>query len=75
MGFDDVPMAAWAGNALTTVQMRLAEMVDSAVEQLKRAIERDAGKPERIKIEADLVVRGSARVRKGFAAATRVEPA
>jgi DNA-binding LacI/PurR family transcriptional regulator len=70
IGFDGAPMAAWAGNSLTTFQMRVDEMVERAVEQLMLAIERGPVAPQRIKVASELVIRGSAQIPKGFDVST-----
>jgi len=62
IGFDGAPMAAWAGNDLTTVALRIEAMVESTVELLMRAIEDHKARPELIWIPGDLVIRGSARI-------------
>ncbi len=62
IGFDGAPMAAWAGNDLTTIRIRLEEMVNSTVELLMRAIDERPARPALIKIPGDLVIRKSARI-------------
>ena len=61
IGFDDVPMAAWAGNDLTTVRLPIEEMVDRAVELLTQAIEAPPGYAPIVRIAGELVRRSSAR--------------
>ena len=62
VGFDGAPMAAWAGNDLTTIRVRLEEMVDRTVELLMRAIDGHASKPALVRIAGDLVIGKSARM-------------
>lgn len=61
MGFDDTPMAAWAGNDLTTVRLPVEAMVDRAVELLTRAIAHRPARAEVIRIAGELVIRGTSR--------------
>lgn len=66
IGFDDVPPAAWAAYDLTTLRQRANLMVQSTVEILLEQLETpDAGVREET-IEAPLVVRGSARIPRGW---------
>jgi DNA-binding LacI/PurR family transcriptional regulator len=61
VGYDDVPMAGWPSYALTTVRQPVDVMVSRAVAALLARIEGDGG-PEKIRVEAPLVIRRSARV-------------
>jgi DNA-binding LacI/PurR family transcriptional regulator len=61
VGYDDVPMAAWPAYDLTTVRQRVHRMVEATVEALLGRIEGDPT-PRKIRIEAPLVVRRSARI-------------
>ena len=70
VGFDDVPMAAWAGNDLTTVRLPVDAMVARAVEFLLEAIEQRHGAAEVVRIAGELVLRGSSRVAPGRAKPT-----
>jgi len=65
MGFDDVPMAAWAGNALTTVRLPVEEMVERAVELLGRAMAERQEKAEVVRIAGELFVRSTTRAVPG----------
>lgn len=60
IGYDDVPMAAWAAYDLTTVRQPVEAMVEATVDCLIRQIE-GAQEPRRLRLPAPLVVRGSAR--------------
>lgn len=62
IGFDGAPMAAWAGNDLTTIALRLEAMVESTVDLLLRAIDGQRAGSEPIRIPGDLVIRNSARM-------------
>lgn len=65
VGYDDVPMAAWAAYALTTVRQPVEAMVEATVEALLAHVEGE-GAPRRVRLPGPLVVRGSARVPEGF---------
>ncbi|MEO0386383.1 MAG: LacI family DNA-binding transcriptional regulator [Pseudomonadota bacterium] len=67
VGFDDAPMAAWASFDLTTVRQPLGRMIEATVRLLMDRIGGGAPRPERIEIESELIVRGSARVPQGWA--------
>jgi LacI family transcriptional regulator len=68
VGFDDVPPASWAAYDLTTVRQRANLMVERTVDILLAEIEDPETPPRQIRIEAPLIVRGSARVPAGWAA-------
>lgn len=61
VGYDDVPMAAWPSYDLTTVRQSAERMVAETVDTLLHHIERDDDRPRRIRIDAPLIPRGSAR--------------
>ncbi|MEL6168643.1 MAG: LacI family DNA-binding transcriptional regulator [Pseudomonadota bacterium] len=62
VGFDDVPPAAWPAYNLTTIRQRANAMVDRTVAALLDEIESpDTARPQRITLDAPLIVRGSAR--------------
>ena len=66
VGYDDVPPAAWAAYDLTTVRQRANLMVEHTVEILLDQIA-NPDAPVQVKaIEAPLIVRGSARIPKGW---------
>ena len=65
VGYDDVPMAAWAAYDLTTVRQPVNQMVAATVEALIGRIEGD-GQPRRILIPGAMKIRGSSRKPKGF---------
>lgn len=66
VGYDDVPPASWAAYDMTTVRQRANRMVDATVDMLLRQIDTGETKPEQVLIEAPLIVRGTARVPKGW---------
>jgi DNA-binding LacI/PurR family transcriptional regulator len=61
VGFDDVPMAAWAAYDLTTFRQRVNRMVAETVTTLIEHIEGGATEPRRIAIDGILIERGSTR--------------
>jgi DNA-binding LacI/PurR family transcriptional regulator len=65
VGYDDVPIAAWAAYDLTTIRQPVNRMVDATVETLLALIEGD-GAPVKVRIVGPLIVRGSARIPEGF---------
>jgi len=66
IGYDDVPMAAWASYDLTTIRQPVNRMVAATVEALLGQIEDDAA-PRKTRIDGPLIVRGSARLPQGEA--------
>lgn len=66
VGYDDVPLAAWAAYGLTTVRQPVARMVAETVACLMDRIEGRADDARHVKIEGPLIVRTSARVPQGW---------
>jgi len=66
VGYDDVPQAAWPSYDLTTVRQPTNRMIDATVEILLDRIEEGVDEPRRVAIAGPLMVRGSARVPKGW---------
>ena len=62
IGFDDAPMAAWAGYELTTVRLPVEAMVACAVKMLLSGAEERHRRAKVVLIPGDLVLRGSSRV-------------
>lgn len=60
LGFDDVPMAAWAAYDLTTVRLPVNAMIERLMALLKRLRQEDATEPEVTFLPCRLVSRGSA---------------
>ena len=58
-GFDDTPIAAWAAFDLTSYRQPLGRMVAEAVETLLHRIEHREEPPRRVRLEGELIVRGS----------------
>ena len=65
IGYDDVPLAAWAAYDLTTVRQPVNRMVEAAVTTLLNQIEGDETYLQTIEIEGPLIQRGSSRPAKG----------
>lgn len=66
VGFDDVPLAAWASYDLTTVRQPANAMVAHTVTTLLDQIEDNEAAPKRVSIDGPLVIRGSARIPEGL---------
>ena len=62
VGYDDVPMAAWPTWNLTTVRQLLNRMVEATVETLMAQIDTPDRPTQRIEIDGDLIIRGTARI-------------
>jgi DNA-binding LacI/PurR family transcriptional regulator len=62
VGYDDVPLAAWASFNLTTVRQPANRMAQQTVATLMTHIEEGDPTPRRIAIGGPLIVRGSARL-------------
>lgn len=60
VGFDDIPMADWEGNRLTTIRLPVSAMASRAAELIARIISDDEPVQERIWIPCRLVERASA---------------
>lgn len=59
-GYDDVPMAAWSGFALTTYSQPAVQMVEATV-RLILALRADSGGHEQVMCPGELVIRSSTR--------------
>ena len=67
VGYDDVPPAGWPSYDLTTVRQRANLMIEETVKVLLSHIEAfDAKSVRKIVVDGPLIVRGSARVPKGW---------
>ena len=65
IGYDDVPLAAWAAYELTTVRQPVNRMVEATVTTLLNQIENDETYLQTIEIEGPLIQRRSSRPAKG----------
>ena len=65
VGYDDVPLAAWAAYDLTTMRQPLNRMVDATVGALISRIDDPSSATRHIAIESPLIQRGSTRTPKG----------
>ena len=61
VGFDDVPLAAWAAYNLTTVRQPVNRMVEAAVDTILGKIDDPERPAQKIEIDGPLILRGSAR--------------
>jgi len=67
VGYDDVPPASWLAYNLTTMRQRANLMVEETVAALMEHIENpNTTSPKRVAIDGPLIVRGSARLAKGW---------
>lgn len=65
IGYDDVPIAAWAAYDLTTVRQPVNQMVEAVVDMLFRRLEGQDTKPCTLEIPGPLIERGSTKINKG----------
>ncbi len=73
VGFDDVPLAAWASFDLTTVRQPSNRMVRETVATLTARIEEGATQPLRVTIDGPLMIRGTARLPEGVTRQERAD--
>ncbi len=66
VGYDDVPLAAWAAYDLTTYRQPVNRMVDATVDLILTQIETQGATPRQIEIDGKLILRGSARIPEGW---------
>jgi LacI family transcriptional regulator len=66
VGYDDVPPASWAGYNLTTLRQRANLMVEQTVRLMIDKIRDPEVAPRHLKISSPLIVRGSAKIPKGW---------
>lgn len=66
VGYDDVPMAAWAAYDLTTVRQPVNKMVTTTIDTLLGQINDPSRKPHKTEIPGPLIARGSARRPQGW---------
>ena len=66
IGYDDVPPASWAAYNLTTLRQRSNLMVSQSVELIINKIRDPQVAPQHIKISSPLIIRGSAKIPKGW---------
>lgn len=66
VGYDDVPPAALKAYDLTTVRQRANVMVDETVSLIIEKIDNPAYAARHIKVASPLIVRGSAKIPKGW---------
>jgi len=65
VGYDDVPMAAWASYDLTTYRQPVNRMVDATVDLMLDQVETGRLNTEQVEIAGELIIRSSARLPKG----------
>lgn len=64
VGFDDVPIASWGAYDLTTYRQPLDRMVAETVTTLMERIEGGATGPRRVRLDGELILRGTTRDRR-----------
>ena len=64
VGFDDVPIASWGAYDLTTYRQPLDRMVAETVTTLMERIEAGATEPRRVRLDGELILRGTTRDRR-----------
>ncbi|MEX0311365.1 MAG: LacI family DNA-binding transcriptional regulator [Tateyamaria sp.] len=68
VGYDDVTLAAWPSYDLTTVRQPAGQMAEATVDILMDRLSDPDTKPRRVALDGPLVLRGSARIPKGWTA-------
>ena len=66
IGYDDVPMAAWAAYDLTTVRQPVNKMVSATIDTLLAQINDPTRTSQKTEISGPLITRGSARRPEGW---------
>lgn len=68
VGYDDVTLSAWPSYDLTTVRQPAGQMAEATVDILMDRLNDPDTKPRRVALDGPLVLRGSARIPKGWSA-------
>ncbi|MEP1199220.1 LacI family DNA-binding transcriptional regulator [Tateyamaria sp.] len=66
VGYDDVTLAAWPSYDLTTVRQPAGQMAQATVGILMDRLSDPDTKPRRVALDGPLIIRGSARIPKGW---------
>ncbi|MEM6371730.1 MAG: LacI family DNA-binding transcriptional regulator [Pseudomonadota bacterium] len=66
VGYDDVTLSAWPSYDLTTVRQPAGQMAEAAVSILMDRLSDPETTPRRVALDGPLIVRGSARIPKGW---------
>ncbi len=66
VGYDDVALAAWPSYALTTMRQPLGRMTEACVDAILSRLGNTPEQARQVRLNGDLIVRGSARVPKGW---------
>lgn len=66
VGYDDVTLSAWPSYDLTTVRQPAGQMATATVEILMDRLVDPDTKPRRVALDGPLILRGSARIPKGW---------
>jgi LacI family transcriptional regulator len=74
IGFDGIPQAGHIRPALTTIRQPLEQMGRMAAQMLLDMLKDPEGKPQRIELPTDLVVRDLCQARSSLHTNERTEP-
>ena len=66
VGYDDVALSAWPSYDLTTVRQPAGQMAQAAIDILMDRLADPDTKPRRVALDGPLILRGSARIPKGW---------
>ena len=66
VGYDDVTLAAWPSYSLTTVRQPAGQMAKATIGILLDRLNDPDTKPRRVALDGPLIIRGSARIPKGW---------
>ncbi len=66
VGYDDVTLSAWPSYDLTTVRQPAGQMATATVDILMDRLADPDAKPRRVALDGPLILRGSARIPKGW---------
>ena len=66
VGYDDVALAAWPSYDLTTVRQPAGQMAQAAIDILMDRLADPDTRPRRVALDGPLIMRGSARIPKGW---------
>ncbi len=66
VGYDDVKLAAWPSYDLTTVRQPAGQMAEATIGILMDRLADPETRPRRVALDGPLIIRGSARIPKGW---------
>ncbi|MFK7874252.1 MAG: LacI family DNA-binding transcriptional regulator [Paracoccaceae bacterium] len=65
VGYDDVALAAWPTYSLTTIRQPSERMAEACVQAMLSRVGNTSARPTRVRLQGELIPRGSARRPKG----------